>query len=96
MNKSFPVGSACGLILLLAACSSRVTPENYEKLQSGMSKAQVHTILGAPDSVTSDDIGNVLSLTKETWKSRKQSITVTYGNDSLALKSLDDPHEKVK
>ncbi|GAC1627451.1 MAG: hypothetical protein NVS9B10_16450 [Nevskia sp.] len=79
------------LVLLLAACSSRVTPENYEKLQPGMTKAQVHAILGKPDLVTGDDIGGVLSLTKEVWKASKQSITVTFGNDALALKSLDGP-----
>ncbi len=77
------------LSLTLTACSSKVTPDNYEKLQSGMTKAQVHAILGKPDLVTSDDIGNVLSLSKETWKGRTQMITVTFGNDTLALKSLD-------
>ncbi len=77
--------------LLLTACSTRVTPENYEKLQPGMTKAQVHAILGKPDAVTGDDIGGVLSLTKEVWKASKQSITVTFGNDALALKSLDGP-----
>lgn len=87
----FRRGACAALIVLLAACSSRVTPENYEKLKPGMTKADVHAILGSPDSVSGNDIGGVLSLTKETWKSSKQSITVTFGNDALALKSLDGP-----
>ncbi len=87
--SSFRRLACLALFATLAACSSRVTPENYEKLQSGMTKAQVHEILGKPDSVKGDDIGGVLSLTKETWTHGKQSITVTFGNDALALKSLD-------
>ncbi len=78
-------------VLVLAACSSKVTPENYEKLQPGMTREQVHAILGSPDSVSGNAIGSVLALTKETWKTSKQSITVTFGNDALALKSLDGP-----
>lgn len=93
MTRPFRVG-ALALAFLLVACSSKVTPENYEKLDSGMSRAQVHAILGTPDEVTGDDIGGVLSLSKETWKSRKQIITVTYGNDALALKSLDKPETR--
>jgi hypothetical protein len=84
-------GAMVAVVLLLAACNSKVSPENYEKLQAGMTKAQVHAILGAPDSVSGNDIGGVLSLVKETWKSSKQSITVTFGNDAVALKSLDGP-----
>lgn len=88
MSPTLRTGAA-GVLLLLAACSSKVTPENYAKLDAGMTHAQVHAILGRPDEVTGDDIGGVLSLSKETWKGGKQTITVTFGNDALALKSLD-------
>ena len=36
------------LLLTLAACS-RVTVDNYAKLETGMSRAEVHALLGAPD-----------------------------------------------
>lgn len=89
-----PCRSALSVIVLcLAACGTKVTPDNYDRLQSGMSKAQVHAILGTPDDVTGNEIGGVLSLTKETWKTGKHRITVTFGNDALALKSLDNPDD---
>ena len=37
------------LILLLAACS-KLTKENYEKLEAGMSQKEVNAIIGAADN----------------------------------------------
>lgn len=80
---------------LLAACGgdvlSKATVENYERIESGMSKTDVHDILGSPDEIAGDDIGNLLSLRKETWRGPKQRITVTYTNDAVVLKSIDAP-----
>jgi len=84
------------VVLALAACTSKVTPENYDKLEPGMTKAQVHSLLGTPDQVSGDEVGGILSLSKETWKSSKHHITVTFGNDALALKSIDDPDEALR
>lgn len=86
-----PLLLACALMGCNSAIGSRITPENYEKLESGMSKDQVHAILGKPDQAAGDDIGNVLSLLKETWRGRSQTITVTYTNDAMVLKSIDLP-----
>jgi hypothetical protein len=77
------------LALLLAACGSRATPDNYAKLEAGMTREQVHAILGDPDKVSGNEVGNVLSLSKETWNGRKSTITVTFGNNALALKSIE-------
>ena len=75
-------------VVSLAACSSKVTAENYEKIGPGMSREEVHALLGKPDDSSGTDIGGVLSLDKETWKAGDKVLTVTYGNDKVALKSF--------
>jgi len=76
-------------VIALAACSSKVTAENYDKIGPGMSRDEVHALLGKPDDSSATDVGGVLSLSKETWTAGDKKLTVTYGNDRVALKSFD-------
>lgn len=73
-------------VVLIAACA-RATPENYAKVQAGMSRDEVYEILGKPDEVSGGGIGQ-LTVSSETWKGRKQTIHVTFGGDKVALKSI--------
>ena len=75
----------------LVACSSKVTVETYDQIKTGMSRDEVHKLLGKPDDTSAHDVGGVLSLSKETWKAGNKVLTVTYGNDKVALKSFDTP-----
>lgn len=93
--NAFRVAVLAGM-LTIAACSSKVTPENYDKIGPGMSRAEVHAILGKPDDVNAEDIGGLLSLSKERWHAGKKVLTVTYGNDSVALKSFETEPNKSK
>lgn len=74
------------LLLVLAACSP-VTAENYAKVKVGMTREEVHDILGKPDEVAGGDFGPI-SMSAETWKGRKQTVKVTFGGDKVALKSI--------
>lgn len=76
------------LVLWLAACS-RVTPENYNKLQAGMTREEVYAILGKPDDVGGGGIGR-LEMSTENWRGRGHSISITFGNDKLVLKSIGE------
>ncbi len=76
-------------VVALAACSSKVTAENYDKIGPGMSRDEVHALLGKPDDASATDVGGVLSLSKETWTAGKKTLTVTFGNDKVALKSFE-------
>ncbi|WP_439640924.1 outer membrane protein assembly factor BamE domain-containing protein [Nevskia sp.] len=76
-------------VIGLAACSSKVTAENYDKISPGMSREDVHAILGKPDDSRATDVGGVLSLSKETWTAGDKTLTVTYGNNKVALKSFN-------
>ncbi len=93
--NAFRVVTLAG-VFALAACSSKVTPENYDKIGPGMSRAEVHAILGKPDDVNAEDIGGLLSLSKERWHAGKKVLTVTYGNDSVALKSFETESDTPK
>jgi hypothetical protein len=83
---------AATLLLTLAACS-RVTADNYAKLETGMSRAEVHALLGAPDEVSGGGIGRMTLMT-ERWDGRKHVISVTYAGDELAIKSIESRNKE--
>ncbi|HKY93135.1 MAG TPA: DUF3862 domain-containing protein [Nevskiaceae bacterium] len=72
--------------LLLAACGG-VSAENYQKIQNGMTREEVHKLLGKPDDVSGAGIGD-LSFATERWKGRGQTIHVTFLNDKVKTKSI--------
>jgi hypothetical protein len=80
-----------GALLLLAACS-RVTADNYNKLEAGMSRDEVYAILGKPDQVEGSGLGT-LTISSETWRGGGQRIELSFIGDQLATKSLrsEDP-----
>jgi hypothetical protein len=77
------------LVLLLAACS-KVTEDNYRKLEEGMTEEQVVAILGRP---TESSSVSVLGLggTVSRWVSGDAVITVRFVNGRAGLKSYDKP-----
>jgi hypothetical protein len=83
---------AATLLLTLAACS-RVTADNYAKLETGMSRSEVHALLGAPDEVSGGGIGRMTLMT-ERWDGRKHVISVTYAGDELAIKSIESRNKE--
>ena len=74
--------------LLLAGCS-RVTLENYQKLEAGMTHEQVYALLGKPDQVSGGGVGN-MSFSNETWSGGGRQIRLTFGGDKLLLKTIED------
>lgn len=83
---------ALGLLVLLGACS-KVNPENYQKIESGMSRDEVYAILGQPDEVSGGGVGS-LTVGAEKWAGRDHVISVNFAGDKLVLKSIDEPAAK--
>lgn len=75
------------LALALAACS-KVTQENYARIQDGMSEQEVHAILGKPSESTSVAILG-LSGTSSRWVAGDAVITIQFANGKVRLKSYD-------
>ena len=80
---------AFAALLLLAACS-RVTQENFAKVQDGMTEQEVSAILGSPTETSS---GSILGLsgTSSIWKGGDAVITIRFVNGRVALKSFEKP-----
>jgi len=75
------------LSTFLLACA-KVTPDNYDKIQTGMSMDQVVSILGEPSDVQSFNFAG-LSGTSATWKSGDTTIVVQFFNDKAQVKALN-------
>ena len=78
--------------LLLAACS-KVTQENFAKVQDGMTEQEVTALLGPPTTSSSVQIIG-LSGTSSRWEGSDAVITVSFVNSKVALKSFDQPGAK--
>ena len=78
--------------LVLAGCDallgSRLTPENCNKIQDGMTLEQVTAILGPPTDTKSLGAGP-LTATTVTWEDEKMRINVKFLNDKSGLKSCN-------
>jgi outer membrane protein assembly factor BamE (lipoprotein component of BamABCDE complex) len=72
--------------LALVACGSKVSQESYEKVRNDMSTEQVNDILGKPTKVSSFGIGD-MSATTAQWVGKTHTITVTFANDKVKMKS---------
>ena len=79
-------------LLLLAACS-KVTQENFARIQDGMSEQEVTAILGSP---TESSSGSILGIsgTSSKWTGGDAVITIQFVNGKVALRSFDKPGRK--
>ncbi len=82
---------AVALVLIafvLAGCSlTRISQENFEKIQTGMTLAQVTAILGEPTESSSVDVA-VFSGTVSKWKHGDVTITIQFVNGKVVAKQL--------
>lgn len=85
--------------LVLAGCDAllggRLTPENCNKIQDGMTLDQVTAILGPPTDTKSLGAGP-LTATTVTWEDEKMRINVKFLNDKSGLKSCNSKEKTDK
>jgi hypothetical protein len=79
-------GSVIAIAVLLAACS-KVTQENYAKIQDGMSEQEVIALLG-PASETGGVSLLGLSGGSSTWVAKDAVITIQFVNGKVIGKSI--------
>ena len=79
-----------GLILMsVSGCASKVTQESYDKIQDGMTLAQVQAILGKGELYTgaSGAIGGLGGSAKMyKWVDGEKTITITFVNDKVTTR----------
>ncbi|MBM4300774.1 MAG: outer membrane protein assembly factor BamE [Deltaproteobacteria bacterium] len=76
------------ICMSLVSCSgSKISQENFEKIQTGMPLAQVTAILGEPTESSSVDVA-VFSGTVSKWKAGDATITVQFVNGKVVAKQL--------
>jgi hypothetical protein len=80
---------AVAAVLLIAACS-KVTQDNFAKIQEGMSEQEVMAVLGSPTESNSINVLGV-SGTASRWVGGDAVITVSFVNGKVALKTFDKP-----
>ena len=80
---------AIAAVFLLAACS-KVTQENFAKIQDGMTEQEVTAILGSPLESSSGGILGI-SGTSSKWTGRDATIVIRFVNGKVALRSFDKP-----
>ncbi|QVM96420.1 MULTISPECIES: outer membrane protein assembly factor BamE [unclassified Pseudomonas] len=69
------------LCVFLTACN-KINQENYSQLKSGMAKAEVEKLLGAPT-----DCSGALGMSSCTWGDQKTFISVQYAGDKVLMYS---------
>lgn len=75
------------LLLCLAGCGSKITQENFDKVQVGMSQDEVTAILGKPTESSSVSFG-ALSGGSWVWKTNGTMITIQFANGKVLAKQF--------
>jgi len=78
------------LLLVLAACGSKVTESNYAKIEIDMTEEQVKSLLGAPTESSSINVGG-LSGTSSKWVAKEGTINVQFLNGKVKAKAFSKP-----
>lgn len=74
-------------LVLLSACENTVTRSNFERIETGMSRAEVIDLLGKPDEQSSVGIGEFTGGTAA-WDGGGRRISVVFANGNVTLKSF--------
>lgn len=82
---------ACTLLLLVAC--SKVSQENFAKVQAGMTEQEVIAILGSPTESTSREVLGITG-TSSRWVSGDTAITIRFVGGKVATKAFDKPTPK--
>lgn len=73
--------------LLFAACGSKVSAENFERISTGMTQKEVVALLGEPAETSAVSIAG-LSGGMATWRDGNTEISVQFVNDKVQAKQL--------
>jgi hypothetical protein len=84
--------SAVAIALLLVACGSRLSQENFNRITDGMAYADVVKILGEPKSSEGRGALGITAGTSK-WKDGKHKITIVFINGKVMSKVFEEVKE---
>lgn len=67
------------VLLALSGCS-KVTQENYAKLEAGMNRVQVEKLLGKPE-----ECAGALGMSSCTWGDKNRFISIQFAGDQVMM-----------
>lgn len=73
---------------LLAACSSKISEANYNKIKTDMTEAEVQEILGPPTESANADLG-IVSGTSAKWVKDNLTISIQFFNGKVKIKNFN-------
>lgn len=93
MNRCVGRYARLGAILLLMpwlllACGSKITQENFDKVQPGMTQEEVKAILGAPTESSAASIGPISGGTW-IWKTGDATIAIQFVSGTVLAKQFE-------
>ena len=86
-RQSARTALALAAALFLGACGSKVSLENFERIQTGMTQKEVVAIHGAPTETSAISIAGV-SGGMASWQDGATVISVQFVNDKVQAKQL--------
>jgi len=84
-----PFAAALVFAAALAGCS-KITQENFGRIDQGMQERDVLSLLGSPSESSSVDVLGVSGTTSR-WVGRDAEITIRFVNGKVATKTFDKP-----
>ena len=84
-----PFAAALVFAAVLAGCS-KITQENFGRIDQGMQERDVLSLLGSPTESSSVDVLGVSGTTSR-WVGRDAEITIRFVNGKVATKAFDKP-----
>jgi len=83
------------LVVLLAGCgssgsgTSKVSQDNFNKIDNGMAISEVESLLGKPTGNFSANVGSAVRA-ESTWENGNRKITITFGNGKVISKKAEN------
>jgi hypothetical protein len=88
-HSCFGILSRLLLVLLVAVCVScsgkRITKANVDEVEERMSKKQVESILGRPNSISNEDPA-IMKKTTYVYQQGKDSVRIVFKDDKVQSK----------
>ncbi len=79
--------------LALLSWGNKLTKENYDKIQEGMSQPEVYNLLGRPTQKAAYSL-NGLSGTQTLWKKSGKTVTILFTDNQVRTKTYIQDDEQ--